>query len=359
MNYQEPAQITLNGNLFTKKEILAGKLKNTAKDDIAQELADFLMDWFNNEDFLFVQTSGSTGEPKRFRVNKQAMVNSAIMTGHYFGLGQGMTALLCLSPKFIAGKMMVVRALVWKLNLITTAIGSNPLRNIHHPIDFCAMVPLQVATILDQNLDQFNLIRKLIIGGSAISPQLEASLAAIPTQCFHTYGMTETLSHIALRPLNGPNKSDWFEPLEGIQLSLDERDCLCIDAPLLNVYQLKTNDISMINPDGKFQILGRIDNVLVTAGLKIHPLQVEQLAAKALGRACLLSAEPDEKAGLSLVMLIEGYPATAEIYQIWEQLTDALQKEEMPRRLHFIDTIPMLESGKPDRQAAFRLIQSA
>lgn len=357
MDDQALNQITINDHVFTKSEVLAGHTDMYLQETANAELIDFLKDWFSEEHFLFVQTSGSTGEPKRFQVSKQAMISSARMTGRFLGLQEGMTALLCLSPKYIAGKMMVVRALVWKLNLVTTAVESNPLKEIHRTIDFCAMVPLQVDTVLEQTPDQIKHIRNLIIGGSALSPQLESRLQKVSTSCFHTYGMTETLSHIALRPINGPDKSEWFEPLEDIRISLDERDCLRVDAPMLSANRLLTNDIAVINQDGKFQILGRIDDVLVTAGLKIHPQMVEQKVALAIKRSCVLSGIPDARAGLSLVLVIEGDASTTEIYQIWEFLATALTKEEMPRRLYFVDKIPLLESGKIDRSSVFSKIQ--
>lgn len=351
MNDQPRNHITINGKLLSGNEL------EKYSHQIDQEVFSFLIEWFSDRDSVVVMTSGSTGEPKQITLKKQAMVNSALMTGHYLGFRAGMTALLCLSPTYIAGKMMIVRAIVWEMNLLTVAVESNPLISINQPIDFCAMVPLQLDTVLEQTPDKLHLISKLIIGGSATTPQLEAKLSSVSTQCFHTYGMTETLSHIALRPLNGPKKSDWFQPLPKVQITLDERQCLCVDAEMLGVKNLFTNDIARINKAGAFQVLGRIDDVLISAGMKVHPEKVEQKVLQLLGRRSIMSAAPDPKAGLHLILVIEGMASTAEIYQIWEQLSANLSKEVMPRRLHFVDSLPMLESGKIDRKGAFALFQ--
>ncbi|MBQ5840177.1 MAG: AMP-binding protein, partial [Bacteroidaceae bacterium] len=239
-------------------------------------LEDFLSEWNNELPTLEVHTSGSTGIPKRMLVEKPRMRASAQMTCDFLGIETGGNALLCMPLDFIAGKMMVVRALERNLHLIEVEPSGHPLALLSDEvksIDLAAMVPLQVFNSLQVPLERERLLRikHLIIGGGAIPDTLEAELRQLPINIWSSYGMTETLSHIALRPIS----EDYYSPLPGITLEQDANDCLIIHAPALCTDTLVTNDIVRFIEDNKFHIIGRRDNTVCSGGIKIQIEEVE------------------------------------------------------------------------------------
>ncbi|MCI6688156.1 MAG: AMP-binding protein, partial [Prevotella sp.] len=235
-------------------------------------LKEFIDEWNNDEPTVLVHTSGSTGKPKPLRVEKLRMAASAHITCAFLGLQRGDTALLCMPLDYIAGKMVVVRSLVCGLRLLTVEPCGHPLRGLSEAPVFAAMVPLQVYNSLQVEEERALLmqIKHLIIGGGAVSGEMAAELKHFPNAVWSTYGMTETLSHIALRRLSGEEASDWYEPFEGVDVSLNADGCLVIDAPAVCATTLTTNDIAEIAPDGRhFRIRGRRDNVVCSGGIKL------------------------------------------------------------------------------------------
>lgn len=348
MNVWTSHTLLLNGKLLTAVNLEEQcRIETNA---LAMKVQEFYREWITEYDELSLQTSGSTGKPKKMLVSKQSMIESAFATGRTLRLDKGMKALLCLSPDYIAGKMMIVRAMVLCMDLITTDISANPVEKLEIPIDFSAMVPLQVNQILQQSPDKFHFIKILIIGGSSIGQKLENDLQNIVTQCYHTYGMTETLSHIALRPINGTNRSDWFTPFENINISLDQRACLVITAPFVQKDPINTNDIAEIDEGNRFKIHGRNDHVIVSAGRKIHPEEVENKIRHLFNKPFIINALKDEKAGETVVLYCEENPGIKALYQLWRQLSEALDSHEIPRQIIHIERIPFLESGKIDRK---------
>jgi O-succinylbenzoic acid--CoA ligase len=193
------------------------------------ETANFLALWEDENDSIDQLTSGSTGTPKKIKINKNLMRASARMTGAFFNLAKGQTALLCISPEFIGGKMMVVRSIEFELEIYATEISSTPLKNLNQPIDFAAMVPMQVSETLTHHPEKLNLIRNLIIGGAPVSKKLEIALQSINCTAYSTYGMTETISHIALKKLN--NQNEPFKAIGETSFSI-KNECLVIKAKL-------------------------------------------------------------------------------------------------------------------------------
>ena len=245
-------------------------------------LEEFLDEWHNDDDSIVVKTSGSTGTPKLLRVEKRRMEASARMTLRFLGLHPGQTALLCMPLDYIAAKMMVVRALVGNLRLVAVEPSGHPLADAgvgDTPIDFAAMVPLQVYDTLMvlEEKERLKKVGQLIIGGGAVSHSLARELACLPNPVWSTYGMTETLSHVAMRRLNGPQPDSWYTPLEGVDIGQDNDGCLTIDAPLICPHPLHTNDVVRLHDDGKrFMVLGRKDNVVCCGGVKIQAEEVEE-----------------------------------------------------------------------------------
>ena len=162
------------------------------------DIGSFLKQWLDQSKTITLNTSGSTGVPKTITMQKQAMVNSAIATGVYFNLKPKQRALLCLPAHYIAGKMMLVRAIVLGLELDSIEPKSNLEIDINKQYQFTAMVPMQ----LEKNINKLNNIKTLIVGGAKVSSVLQSNLQTLKTAIFETYGMTETVSHIAVKQLN-------------------------------------------------------------------------------------------------------------------------------------------------------------
>lgn len=338
--------LTLNGITYSSESLKKmAQINVEIGEGYLREFWSFIGEWFNDEEFVVVSTSGSTGKPKRLKVLKQHMINSAELTCRSLGLVQGDNALLCLSTGFIAGKMMVVRAIVAGLNLTIVEPCGTPF--IDKDYAFCAMVPMQVYNILSSVDHQFtiNQIGKLIIGGGAVSSELRQRIEPLTVACYSTYGMTETVSHIALRRLNGPQKQQSYYPLEGITVSTNSSSCLVIDAPGISPSRLVTNDIAEIEPDGSFKILGRLDNVINSGGIKIIPEVVESKISGCTTHPYAVSSIPDARLGEMVVLVVEG-----EVECIF-YFDDVLTHYERPKKIIYIDRIPQTSNGKIDRVA--------
>ena len=262
-----------------------------------QDLEAFLEEWHNNEPTVWVHTSGSTGTPKPLQVEKERMMASARLTCSFLGLQEGDSALLCMPLQYIAGKMVVVRSLVAGLKLIPVAPSGHPLKDLKEAPTFAAMIPMQVYNTLQIPEEKSILkeIKHLIIGGGAIDSSLAKELKNFPNHVWSTYGMTETLSHIALRRLNGEYASEWYTPFENVHIRLSEENTLIIHAPNVCEEELVTNDIAEINEEGKFRILGRKDNIINSGGVKIQIEQVETILKEHLGIPFQITAKPDAK----------------------------------------------------------------
>lgn len=271
------------------------------------------------------------------------------MTCDFLGLREGDTVLLCLPMDFIAGKMMVVRSLVRGLRLVCVEPSGEPLGTVTERLDFAAMVPMQVWNSLQvaEQRERLMAIRQFIIGGGAIDDALARALIGFPNQVWSTYGMTETLSHIALRRLSGPEASEWYTPFAGVTLSQTAEGCLVIDAPAVHDGPLITNDIAELADDGRFKILGRKDNVICSGGLKIQAEEVERLLSAHLPEPFIITKRRDEKFGEVVVLLTEGDTAAAKT--VCEHV---LPKYWQPRTFVHTDHIPLTATGKPARRQA-------
>ena len=326
---------------------------------MAMSLDEFLEEWNNPSPYVHVQTSGSTGTPKPMLVEKQRMLNSARITCDFLGLREGDTALLCMSLDYIAGKMMVVRSIERGLKLTTVEPSGHPLSTPHSPLSFAAMVPMQVYNSLQvpEEKERLMQIRHLIIGGGAIDDALASALKTFPNHVWSTYGMTETLSHIALRRLNGPDASEWYTPFPSVKVSLNEDRCLVIDAPLVCPSRLVTNDIAELSsgtdPEVKFRILGRKDNVICSGGIKIQIETVERQLRPHLQAPFLITKRPDAKFGEAVVLLTEG--AVDEARRVCAQV---LPKYNQPKAYLHVDKIPLTATGKPARKEAENIAKS-
>lgn len=324
-----------------------------------REIGDFLMDWISAGPDIVQQTSGSTGPPKPLAISKAAMVESARLTGEALGLKGGTRALLCLPARTIAGKMMLVRAMVlgWKLHL--TAPSSKPLEGFDLPLDFVSLVPLQ----LYHSLGHLGAISKILVGGAPLSRELLSRLPSDGVQVYESYGMTETASHIALRRL-GPvlltespeGQLPPFQALPGITLEVDDRGCLVVHAPFLPSSPVVTNDLVDLESEHRFRWLGRVDNAVNSGGVKLVPEQLEARIAPLVPGRFILGGLPDAALGQKLVLVVEGHPDGQELLGRLRE-SGISSAHEMPREVFSLPEFPETPSGKLDRPAILNQLQ--
>lgn len=322
-----------------------------------KELADFRREWADETPVLTVHTSGSTGVPQALVVEKKRMAAGAAATCRALDLHGGDTALLAMPLKFIAGKMMAVRAFTAGLRLVCVAPGLHPFSKLREAPCFAALTPMQVFETLKNPRERRLLrnVKKLIIGGGAVSPELAAQLLRMPGKVWSTYGMTETLSHIALRRLNGPERSDFYTPLPDVRVFLSEEGCICVEAPAVADGTIVTRDLGEINANGDFRIIGRIDNVVCSGGLKFHLEELEEKLHKHMPCAFQLTAVPDARLGEALTLLHCGDFSAEMLEKICRE---QLERHEVPRKYIKVAQIPLTPTGKPARAEARKLAEA-
>ena len=289
---------------------------------------DFLLDWLDDKDYLTVKSSGSTGLPKKIRISKQAMVYSAIATGNYFNLEPGNTALHCLSTNFIAGKMMLVRAMILGLEIDLVEPAPLPIFDDYKTYDFCAMAPMQIQS----SLNRLNNIKTIIIGGAPISNKLMEDLQAINTKVYASFGMTETVSHIAIKPLNIKGYNGHYTTLDHVKISQDDRNCLVIEAPKLSDHKIVTNDIVKLYSPTEFEFVGRYDNMVNSGGIKLFPELIEAKLKGKIKNRFFMASEPDDILGEKLIMILEGKENTTNASTFEE-----LDNYEVPKHIYLVD----------------------
>lgn len=292
------------------------------------------MDWLDDSETIQLMTSGTTGEPKLITLEKQAMVHSAIATANFFDLHPGNKALLCLPTRYIAGKMMLVRAFTIGLELDIMPSSSH-LDNLlpQNVYDFVALVPMQA----QQSLSKLNQFKKIIIGGAPVSTVLSEALQNIKGEAYETYGMTETITHIAARKIDEPT----FKVLPNITIATDDRNCLIISAPDISSTPIVTNDIVEISNKNEFKWLGRFDNVINSAGVKLFPEQIAAKLASGISQRFFIAGVSDETLGQKVVLVIEG-----EEYNFDKTIFKNLDKYEQPKEIHFVPNFYMTETNK-------------
>lgn len=298
----------------------------------------FLKELFDDKDFIVVKTSGSTGTPKTIKLPKRALLKSAENTAKFFDLPPKTKALHCLSSQFIAGKMMWVRALHLGWHLTLKQPNNHPLENNNETFDFAAMVPLQV----QNSFEQLHQIKTLIIGGAPLSDEMEQKLETVPSNIFLTYGMTETITHIAVRKIGKDIK---FKCLPEIEIAKDFRDCLEIKVPYISDEVLKTNDLVEIYDDNSFLWLGRYDSVINSGGIKFIPEIIEKKIEKFIRKPFIISSKYDENLGEKMVLVIESKPYEIDL----NILNFELEKYEKLKEIFFINEFSKTENGKIKR----------
>ncbi len=344
----------LHGKSFSSKEELM-EFSKTVNSDIAL----FFVQWFDNNEFVEVQTSGSTGEPKLIRLQKVNMINSALATGSYFNLFEDTKALLCMSPNYIAGKMMLVRALIlgWKLDTIKKV--SAPLKKCKKEYDFSAMVPLQ----LYNSLEDIHRIKKLIVGGATVSKELMDKIQSVETVIFATYGMTETISHIAVQKLNHftdslNDSTSSYRALPNVIFASDDRNCLVIKAPNVAENTVVTNDLVELISETEFNWLGRYDHIINSGGIKLIPEQIEDKLAVIFNQRFFVAGKSDPVLGEKLILIVEGNEATSDLGLVKSiNRLETLSRFERPKQILFVDKFIETPTKKINRMATIKLLK--
>ncbi len=314
-----------------------------------KELMYFIIDWLSDSATIDAHTSGSTGTPKKIKLSKKFMEVSAQTTLDFFDLNAGDKVLLCLPAKYIAAKMMVVRAFVGKLDLYCIPPSLNPVSEWTPPLDFAAFTPAQLSELLktEQGLSFVKKIKIIILGGGPVTADMEQKVQSLEPQIWHTYGMTETMSHIALRKVNGKDRSNCFSPLPGVQLDKSQSDCLTITTPNIGIYGLETNDLVEFCDQGSFRVLGRKDHVVNSGGVKLFPEQIEQKLSGFIENPFYVGSVPDVQLGEKLALFVESENiGENQKEQIWKLLNEKLSGLEIPREIVFKKHFSRTESGK-------------
>lgn len=298
-----------------------------------QAIGEFLLDWFDGKDYIEMRTSGTTGLPKLVRLEKQAMIQSALATGDFFKLEPGNKALLCLPVRFIAGKMMLVRSIILGLELDITAPSTQPLVLNDKVYDFVAMVPLQV----QNSIADLKNVKKLIIGGAKMDAALEEKVLPLKTEVYETYGMTETITHIAAKKVG----ETVFTILPNVKIAQDDRGCLVITVATISEEPIVTNDLVELIRENQFIFLGRIDNVINSGGVKLIPEQIEAKLISKLTNRFFVTGVPDTALGEKLILVIEG-----EKQEFAPDFFNVLEKYEKPKEIVFVPKFKENENGK-------------
>ncbi|MFN8464315.1 MAG: AMP-binding protein [Caldilineaceae bacterium] len=378
------ASITLAGHRYDRLQLLAWDetLGASSLSENERATLQFAHEWLSDAERFALQTSGSTGTPKPIYLSRSQMEASARATGAALGLHQGQQALVCLPTRYVAGRMMLVRGFVLGLDMHVVEPASDPFAALlpYARPDFAAFIPLQMQTLLDIALvapsdscyadDTARSFRyrrclegmqAILLGGGPIDDALNRSVEQLSVPVYHTYGMTETSTHIALRRLTGPERSAAFVPLPGVELAVDERGCLATRGLVTAGAWIQTNDIVDLRGDGSFIWLGRWDNVINTGGVKIQIEQVEAAIAACqarradlawVGRRLAIAGLPDARLGQVVTLVLEGavlsVPAQGAIQ---DALRAELDRFALPRRFAYVPALPMTPTGKIDRKA--------
>jgi O-succinylbenzoic acid--CoA ligase len=337
-----------------------------AQSDFEKASLDFISNWIKGKEVFTLNTSGSTGSPKIISVTRNQLKASAQLTITALRLHKNQTALICLDTRYIAGIMMIIRSLEAGMNMMLVEPCSNPLAQVDQDlaIDFTALVPLQVETILHSSYrKQFEKIKSILIGGAALNQRTINELKSLSCHCYATYGMTETLSHIALQKLNGSDAQDNFEALSGIALSKDERGCLVIHAPHLSNIPIVTNDLVEFVTPSAFRWLGRADNIINTGGVKVIPEKIEASIGLILDNFNIstrffIAGLPDPLLGQSVTLIMEGDVLPVHLEELLQKkIMELPDRFERPKSIHYVSEFINTDTGKINKLKTITLLQ--
>lgn len=315
------------------------------------EIELFLNEWYGEKNTITTQTSGSTGAPKSIHLSKDHMLVSAKKTIDFLKIEKGSSCYLCLSCDTIAGKMMLVRAIVNEMRIIVGPVSTGTLELLNEKVSLAAIVPMQLQQALMHLPEKLKLIENTLVGGASVNDSLQEILQQESLTVFQTFGMTETISHVALRKI-GHQQDEYYQGLDGISFSTDEQQRLIIHYPEIGLDNILTNDLVKLQSPSTFIWLGRADFVINTGGIKVLPEIVESKLSNIINRPYIIFGLPDEKLGQKVALLIEGEPSEP----LNSNLEDQLDKYERPKQIIFLEQFVRTESGKINRLETIKLL---
>jgi len=322
-------------------------------EELHQRLLIFSQQWNDDSTFFETLTSGSTGRPKIIRIEKRHAVASAWATIRFLKLKPLQNALLCLNIETIGGKMMWIRSVVNSLNLYVVSPQSNPLKNSDVPIDFVALAPIQLHTILQETPDKLSNISTIIVGGGEVSPATHSLLVKYGLTVFQTFGMSETVSHIALKKIGVENES-CYTALDHVTIS-EVDGLLCVDAPTIGIDHLVSQDtVRLINPH-QFVWLGRSDFVINSGGVKIQIESLERELQAHIKERFFVFPKKDDKLGEAVALIVLGKVQSC--YCLKKFYCFLSHKYHTPKYIAFVDQFEWTKSGKINRIATFNSVQ--
>jgi o-succinylbenzoate---CoA ligase len=357
--------LIVNGTSYSLSDIRHGNFKET-QSIVESSVLRFCKDWLTGKQEFSLSTSGSTGTPKNILVTRKQLQASAQLTISYLGLTKEYTALVCLDTRYIAGVMMLVRAMEAGMNMYVVEPAANPLEKIPNNVtlDFAALVPYQLETILrSDHKNRLNSLKIAIIGGAALSDKTRNAVAEFKCSFYSTYGMTETLSHIALQRVNGADAQTCFQVLPGISVNKDERGCLIIDAPHLSAEPIITNDLVDMVASDQFSWLGRIDTIINSGGIKVIPEKIESriepiLSGLGLPNRFFIAGLPDSSLGQAVTLIVEGENLSSnQELSLRQQLKNNLGRYEVPRSIRYVTRFIQTDTGKINKSKTLDLIR--
>ncbi|MHA6247750.1 AMP-binding protein [Pontibacter sp. CAU 1760] len=360
--------LLLNGKKFFYDEISNYSFRNSIPlNGYETKTLEFCRNWLNGIQEFPMHTSGSTGVPKMINLTRSQMQASARRTIKLLKLKAGDRAFVCLNTDYIAGMMMLVRGFMGDLQMTIVEPLRNPLENMEpeQQYDFASFVPMQLLTILHETpevLPVLNKMKGILVGGAPVSLPLHRNLQRILTPIYLTYGMTETASHIAVRRLNGPEATDYYEVLDNISLGIDKRGCLTVRGDITNGEVLITNDIVEFLTPTRFRWIGRADNIINTGGVKVQVEKVEVAVATALADQdptprFMVASQPDVVLGEKVVLLLESPDYTPEQEQsLLSSLQATLKKFELPKDIYYLPAFAETSTGKISRLLTLRQV---
>lgn len=365
--------LILNQKKFSYDEIRQHTFRSQDLEEYEYQTLERCADWLNQKLFFTMHTSGSTGKPQAIQLSRRQMLQSAQTTIQALGLKAGDRALVCINTAYIGGLMMLVRGLTFNLSLYIIPPSRNPLAEIHRqsskaipPFDFMALIPWQFQTMLEQEKDFPQFIQNtqaIILGGAPVSYALEQSIRTFSAPIYSTYGMTETVSHIALRRLNGAEPQSCFQVLPGIQVDQDQRGCLKIKGLVTEDKWLQTNDRVEIVKQNQFIWLGRADFIINSGGIKIQgevlERQLEEIFAKLqINPTFFISALPDEQLGQKVALIIEDQPwPETKLANLKQAMQKMMDRYKIPKNIVFFPEFIRTATEKIDRKKTISLLK--
>jgi O-succinylbenzoic acid--CoA ligase len=361
MDYNKYQSLRLFGKTYQPEaltHLAVKKIKNPQIASWEKKIYWFILDWLHPSNSMEVKTSGSTGKAKTIHFSKDQMIASARATAHYFNFSENDPVLLALDMSYVAAKMMVVRAFVSSLDLYFAKPSSDPFIDSDFPkFKFVPLVPFQLKSIFQssQSLEKLRTVSQVLVGGGAVDPELEQFIKQETNAYYASFGMAETLTHFAVKRINGPDPDFAFQSLEGVRIRQDENGCLQALVPWISSDYIATRDIVELLDGNSFVWKGRLDNLINSGGIKISPEAIEAKLAEYIAPPFFISALPDPMLGQKVVMFVESDAIEGQWYEAFDQV---LEKYEKPKAIHSIPNFVYTTSNKINRGQSVNLFLS-